>query len=158
MNGVKVKLDLIEYYYCCFVFPIAGIVFATILLIWELFTIEIDLKFINGIIIIYICSIFLFIINFIICSLFSKYTNKFAIFYEDYFLINETKETYNYKDIVKCKYYICKWYFIPFWYIYKMQYGGQFEIITTTDKKIVFKILYKDFKKIKNRFHSIEIL
>ena len=29
MKEVKVKFNLIEYYYCCILFPIAGIIFAT---------------------------------------------------------------------------------------------------------------------------------
>lgn len=157
MKEVKVKFNLIEYYYCCILFPIAGIIFATFLLVWELFT-DIELKFINSLIIVYICCICLVIINFIICLCVFKNTKKYAIFYEDYFLINETSELYNYKDIAKCNYYICKWYMIPFLYIYKMQAGGLFEIITTSNKKIEFKILYKDFKKIKGKFNNIEII
>lgn len=47
---------------------------------------------------------------------------------------------------------------IPFLYIYKMQAGGLFEIITISNEKIEFKILYKDFKKIKERFNNIEII
>ena len=157
MKEVKVKFNLIEYYFCCILFPITGIIFATILLIWELLT-YIDLAFINGLIIVYICSIGLAIINFIICLCVSKSTKKYAIFYEEYFFINETKESYNYKDIAKCNYYICKWYMIPFLYIYKMQVGGLFEFISTSNKKIKFKILYKDFKKIKEKFNNIEII
>ena len=157
MKEVKVKFNLIEYYYSCILFPIAGIIFATIMLIWELFT-DIDLVFINSLIVVYICSICLAIINFIICLSVSKNTKKYAIFYKEYFFINETKESYNYRDIVKCNYYICKWYMIPFLYIYKMQAGGLFEIITTSNEKIEFKILYKDFKKIKEKFNNIEII
>ena len=119
---------------------------------------DIDLTFINGIILVYICSICLIIINFILCLSFSQKTKKYAIFYEEYILINETKKVYKYKDIVKCNYYICKWYMIPFWYIYKMQNGGLFEIITTSNEKIEFKILYKDFKKIKEKFNYVEII
>ena len=157
MNIVKIKINLIEYYFCCLLFPIGGILFATILLIWGLFT-EIDLKFINNLIIVYIFSICLAIINFIICFCSVIHTNKYVVFYEDYFFINETKETYKYKDILKCKYYICKWYNIPFLYIYKMKAGGLFEIITVENEKIAFKILYNDFKKIKNKFNNIEII
>lgn len=156
-NEIKVKIDIIELYYCCLLFPIAGIIYATILLIWELFT-DIDLEFIHGLIIVYICSICLAIINFIICLCFSKYTNKYAVFYEDCFMMNKTKEKYQYKDIIKCKYYICKWYFIPFYYIYKNSMGGLFEIITIEKRKIKLKILYKDFKKIKDKFDNIEII
>ena len=75
MKEVKVKFNLIEYYYSCILFPIAGIIFATIMLIWELFT-DIDLVFINGLIIVYICSICLATINFIICLCVSKNTKK----------------------------------------------------------------------------------
>lgn len=157
MKEVKVKFNLIEHYFCCILFPIAAIMFATFMLIWELFS-DIDLKFINGLVIFYICCICLAIINFIVCLCVSKNTKKYAIFYEEYFFINETKESYNYNDIGKCKYYICKWYMIPFWYIYKMQAGGLFEIITTSNKKIEFQILYKDFKKIKEKFNNIEII
>lgn len=157
MNEIKVKIDTIEFYFCCLLFPITGIVFATFLLIWELFT-EINLKFINGLIIVYICSFSLAILNFIICLFILKYTNRFVVFYDDYFLINDTKETFNYKDIVKCKYYICKWYFIPFLYIYKSQAGGLFELTTKSNEKIKFKILYKEFKKIKEKFNNIEIV
>ena len=63
MKEVKVKFNLIEYYFSCILFPITGIIFATIILIWELFT-DIDLAFINGLIIVYICSICLAIINY----------------------------------------------------------------------------------------------
>lgn len=157
MNEIKIKINLIEYYYCCLIFPIGGVVFATFLLIFSLFG-EVDLKFINGLIIFYICCISLAIVNFLICFIVSRYTKKYVVFYENYFFINETKETYKYKDIVKCKYYICKWYFIPFYYFYKMQAGGLFEIVTASNEKIEFKILYKDFKKIRNIFKKIEII
>jgi len=39
-----------------------------------------------------------------------------------------------------------------------MQAGGLFEIITIENEKIAFKILYNDFKKIKNKFNNIEII
>ena len=71
MNEIKIKINLIEYYFCCLLFPIGGVVFATFLLIFALFG-EVDLKFINGLIIFYICSISLAIVNFLICFIMSS--------------------------------------------------------------------------------------
>lgn len=64
-------------------------------------------------------------------------------------LIFPNTELY-YKEIRKCEYFICKWFFIPISMIYKSQQGGLVRIITENNEKIIFKILYKDYKLLKS--------
>ena len=56
-------------------------------------------------------------------------------------------EKYNCSEL-SFKYYSCKWYAIPFFYIYKAQQGGLVEIYFNSEEVLVSKIFYIEYVRL----------
>ena len=104
-------------------------------------------------------SFLLLLINIIICLFFEIKSKNYIIIDDDSMIIytKNNCEQLPYSIIKEAKYYKCVWFLIPFCFVYKNQNGGIIEILLDNGKKHVFKIFYKDYKKIKNKI-SITIL
>ena len=138
---VKIKMSLFESIVCAIILPNVGFILTTILLIISLI-IKQDLIVYKGI-----------IISYIICFLVNEKSKKEFILCNGE--ITVFNHTYAITQISSCEYYVCKWYALPIVFIYKQQVGGLIVFRFNNGKVIQFKILYKDYLKIKNEIHNI---
>ena len=149
---VKIKMNLFESIVCAIILPNVGFILTTILLIISLI-IKQDLIVYKGIIISYIICFLLIIVSVIICFLVNEKSKKEFILCNGE--ITVFNHTYAITQISSCEYYVCKWYALPIVFIYKQQVGGLIVFRFNNGKVIQFKILYKDYLKIKNEIHNI---
>lgn len=149
----KIKLNLCEGIQICTVFPNVGLICTTLFLIFTLISKQDKVVYI-GIGISYLVCIALLVISLIICFIVNKNSKKELILNDDTFTI--FNRTYNYNQIVSCKYYVCKWYdfVFPIFYFCGRE-GGLIEIKLQTVGKIRFKVLYRDYLKIKLKIPNI---
>ena len=150
---LKIKLNLFESVMCCILIPNTVLFFNTILLIISLFVKQ-QQKIYDTMIMVYIISILSLIILLFLCFTFIKKSKSEIIFNEDTFVFHN-KEFYL-EDISHCKYYVCKWYLLPLAFIAKSEQAGLVEIRMNNNEKIRFKVLYKDYKKIKHFVRNVE--
>lgn len=149
---VKIKLKLFESIVGAILFPNIGLFFTTILLIISLIVKQEPIVY-KGILISYIACLSLMILTITICFFVNNKSTK------EFVLINDEIEIFDHKyrieQVISCEYYVCKWYALPIAIIYKQQLAGLIIFKLDSDEKIQFKILYKDYQKIKNKFNNI---
>ena len=90
----------------------------------------------------------------LLCFIANSNNKNILILKEKTFVIFQKE--YEYSQVIFARYYVCKWYNIPFIYFYKQQLGGLFEIKLDNSKQIKFKILYRDYLKLKEKIECIE--
>lgn len=149
---VKIKLKLFESIVGAILLPNIGLFFTTILLIISLIVKQ-DFIIYKGILISYIVCLSLMILTLVICFLVNKKSTK-------EFILNDNEiEFLNHKygtdQVSSCEYYVCKWYALPIALIYKQQAAGLITFKFNSGEKIQFKIFYKDYLKLKNKFKNI---
>ena len=149
---LKIKTNLFETVLVCSLLPNLILVFNTFLLTISIFVPQEDIVY-KAIILSYICCIGLFLILLLMYLLITKYGKKQIIFFEQDFEYENKK--YKLEEIYSCEYYVCKWYAIPFVFLYKQQMAGLLEIRLKSCKKIQFRIFYKDYLKLKKYLHNI---
>ena len=149
---VKIKLKLFDSIVGAILFPNIGLFFTTILLIISLIVKQEPIVY-KGILISYIACLSLMILTITICFFVNNKSTK------EFVLINDEIEILNHKyrieQVISCEYYVCKWYALPIAIIYKQQLAGLIIFKLDSGEKIQFKILYKDYQKIKNKFNNI---
>ncbi len=149
---IKIKLNLFESIVGAILFPNIGIFFTTIFLIISLIVKQ-DPVIYKGILISYIIFFTLMILSIIICLLINKKSRKEFILNN-----NEIKfldQKYETNQVSSCEYFVCKWYALPIAVIYKQQAAGLITFKFNSGKKIQFKILYKYYLKLKDKFKNI---
>lgn len=149
---VKIKLKLFESIVGAILLPNIGFCFTTIFLIISLIVKQ-DPIIYKGILISYIIFVSLMFITIVICFLVNKKSTK------EFILNNNEIEFLNHKyginQVSSCEYYVCKWYTLPIAIIYKHQAAGLITFKFNSGEKIQFKIFYKDYLKLKNKFQNI---
>ncbi len=151
---VKIKLKLFESIVGAILFPNIGIFVTTVLLIISL-VVKQDLIINKGILISYITCFSLMIFTIIICLVSNNKSTK-------YFVLNDNEieflnHRYKTDQVSYCEYYVCKWYALPVALIYKQQAAGLITFKFNSGEKIQFKILYKDYLKLKNKIQNINL-
>ena len=149
-----IKLNLFDGIVACTVVPNGILILNTFFLIYSLISGQASVVFV-GIGISYLSCIALLVISLILCMIVNRKSKKELILNDDTFTI--FNKTYDYDKIISCKYYVCKWYAVafPVIYFYKKQAGGLVEIKLQTIGKIHFKVLYRDYLKIKSKIPNI---
>lgn len=152
----KIKLNLFNYIQTLCILPS----FSTIALIplWIIVAIvKTEISVYIGLSIATAITIILFALSCPVALLITK--KKYLTIYDDCFILDQKQKQkkINYSDIEKCTYIKCKWYCIPWSYLYKEQAGGSFSIVLTSGEKIVISLLYRDYLKIKNKNIKIEV-
>ena len=149
---VKIKLNLFENVFGCILVPCVVLFFNTIILIISFFVKQQNEVY-NAIFLVYVISILsLFALLFLCFALVKKSKNE-IIFNEDTFIFQD--KTFYLKNISQTKYYVCKWYLLPLAFIAKSEQAGLIQIKMNNNEKIRFKVLYKDYKKIKRFIGSV---
>lgn len=149
---VKIKLKFFESIVGAILLPNIGLFFTTVLLIISLIVKQEPIIY-KGILISYIVCLSLLFITLIICFLVNKKSTK------EFIINNNEIKFFNHKYLVDqvyfCEYYACKWYALPIALIYKQQAAGLITFKFNSGEKIQFKIFYKDYLKLKNKFKNI---
>ena len=149
---VKIKLNLFESVVGAILLPNIGLFFTTLLLIISLIVKQEPIIY-KGILISYIVCLSLMFITLIICFLVNKKSTK------EFIINNNEIKFLNHMYLVDqvnfCEYYACKWYALPIALIYKQQTAGLITFKFNSGEKIQFKIFYKDYLKLKNKFKNI---
>lgn len=153
-SKMKIKIDLFEKVTCCTLLPGGGIAIATALLIFSLITKQ-DPVVYKGIVIIYVGAVLMFGISLSATLLFSKRTKMYMVISEG--KIEYSGRTYFIDNITNCVYYVCKWYAIPLFTVYKQQAGGLMTIKFNDGNLIAIKIFYKDYLQIRQYIRDIEL-
>lgn len=151
---IKIKLNLFESILGAILFPNIGFAFTTLFLIISLIVKQKTIVY-KSIIISYIICAFLMILIVTICFLANNKSAKEFILYDDRFIF--LNHEYSIDKISYCEYYVCKWYAVPIAFIYKQQAAGLITFRLNTGKKIQFKIFYRDYLKIRNKFQNINL-
>lgn len=149
---VKIKLKLFDSIVGAILFPNIGLFFTTILLIISLIVKQKPIVY-KGILISYIACLSLMILTITICFFVNNKSTKEFVLINDEIEILDHK--YRIEQVISCEYYVCKWYALPIAIIYKQQLAGLIIFKLDSGEKIQFKILYKDYQKIKNKFNNI---
>lgn len=149
---IKIKLNLFESIVAAIVFPNIVFLLTTIILIISLVK-EQEIIVYKGILISYAICLSLMILSLIICFIINHKSKKEFILNNDEFIFLNNK--YAIKQIRYAEYYVCKWYRLLVAPIYKKQIGGLITFKLDSGEKIQFKILYKDYLKIKNKISNI---
>ena len=149
---VKIKLKLFESIVGAVLLPNIGLFFTTLLLIISLIVRQ-ELIVYKGILISYIVCLSLMIFTVVICFLVNKKSTKEFILKDNE--IEFLNHTYLIDQVSSCEYYECKWYALPIALIYKQQVEGLIIFKFNSGEKIQFKIFYKDYLKLKNKFKNI---
>ncbi len=149
---IKVKLNLFESIVGAILFPNFGFLLTTIILIISLVR-EQEIIVYKGILISYAICLSLMILSLILCFLINHKSKKELILNNDEFIFLNNK--YSITQICYAEYYVCKWYALPIAPIYKQQAGGLITFKLDSGEKIQFKVLYKDYLKIKNIIQNI---
>jgi len=126
--------------------------FTTLLLIISLIVKQEPIVY-KGILISYIVCLLLMVLTITICFFANKKSTKEFILFNDEIEIFHNK--YRIEQVSFCEYYVCKWYALPIALIYKQQAAGLMTFKLNSGEKFQFKIFYKDYKKIKNKFNNI---
>lgn len=149
---VKIKLKLFESIVGAILLPNIGLFFTTLLLIISLIVKQEPIVY-KEILISYIACISLMGLTITICFLLNQKSTK------EFILNNNEIEFLNHRygidQISSCEYYVCKWYALPIALIYKQQAAGLITFKFNFGEKIQFKIFYKDYLKLKNKFKNI---
>lgn len=149
---VKIKLKLFESIVGAVLLPNIGLFFTTLLLIISLIVRQEPIVY-KGILISYIVCLSLMIFTVVICFLVNKKSTKEFILRDSE--IEFLNHTYLIDQVSSCEYYECKWYALPIALIYKQQVAGLIIFKFNSGEKIQFKIFYKDYLKLKNKFKNI---
>ena len=149
---VKIKLKLFESIVGAILLPNIGLFFTTLLLIISLI-IKQEPFIYKGILISYIACLSLMVLTIAICFLVNqKSTKEFILNGNEIKFLNRR---YSINQMNYCEYYACKWYALPIAIIYKQQVAGLITFKFNSGEKIQFKIFYKDYIKLKNKFKNI---
>ena len=151
---IKIKLKLFESIIGSLILPNIGFSFTTILLTISLIVRQEPIVY-KGILFSYIVCLFLMIFGIVICFLINKNSTKEFILNNDE--IKFLNRKYSINQVSYCEYYVCKWYALPVAIIYKQQAAGLIIFKLDSGEKIQFKILYKDYLKLKNKIQNIII-
>ena len=149
---IKIKLNLFESIVGAIILPNIGFLLTTIILIISLFKKQ-EVIVYRGIIISYVICLSLMILSLIFCFIVNHKSKKEFILNNDEFVFLNHKYAIN--QIRYAEYYVCKWYRLPIAPIYKQQAGGLITFKLDSGEKIQFKVLYKDYLKIKNIIQNI---
>ncbi len=149
---VKIKLNLFESIVGAILLPNIGIFFTTILLIISLIVKQDPIMY-KDILVSYIICFSLLFFSISICLLANKRSTKEFVLNNNE--IEYLNQKYEIDQVSSCEYYVCKWYALPIAIIYKQQVAGLITIKFNSGEKIQFKILYKDYLKLKNKFKNI---
>ena len=149
---VKIKLKLFESIVGAILLPNIGLFFTTLLLIISLIVKQEPIVY-NGILISYIACLSLMGLTITICFLLNQKSMKEFILNNNE--IEFLNRRYGIDQISSCEYYVCKWYALPIALIYKQQAAGLITFKFNSGEKIQFKIFYKDYLKLKNKFKNI---
>ena len=149
---VKINLNLFDHIVTCTIIPNVGVIFTTLFLIVSLFVQQKPIVY-TVIGISYLIFALLLIIPILLCVIISPKNNNMLILNSSVFII--FGKTYDYDQITWSKYYVCKWYAMPIIFIYKKQLGGLFEMRLKNGEKIKFKIVYRDYLKLKSKINNI---
>ncbi len=149
---VKIKLKLFESVVGAILLPNIGLLFTTLLLIISLIVKQEPIVY-KGILISYIVCLSLMIFTLVICFLVNKKSIKEFVLKDSE--IEFLNHKYQIDQVSSCEYYICKWYALPIALIYKQQAAGLIIFKFNSGEKIQFKIFYKDYLKLKNKFKNI---
>lgn len=149
---VKIKVKLFESIVGAILLPNIGLLFTTILLIISLIVKQ-ELVIYNGILISYIVCLSLMILTLVSSFVVNKKSTK-------EFILNNNEIEYLHNkyltdQVTYCEYYACKWYALPIALIYKQQVAGLIIFNFNSGEKIQFKILYKDYLKLKGKIAGI---
>ncbi len=98
---------------------------------------------VNVMIVIILSSIFIILVSLFV----SKNSKKNIVIDNNVLAYNGEKYDCS---CLSFKYYSCKWYAIPIFYIYKSERGGLIEISYNAERIMVFKGFYSDYLKLKN--------
>ena len=149
---VKIKLKLFESIVGAILLPNIGIFFTTVLLILSLIVKQEPIIY-KGILISYTICFSLMLFTLAICLLANtKSTKEFVLNNKEIIFLDKKYEA---NQVCSCEYYVCKWYALPVALIYKQQAAGLITLKFNSDEKIQFKILYKDYLKLKNKIQNI---
>lgn len=151
---VKIKLKLFESIVGAILLPNIGLLFTTVLLIISLI-IKQDFIIYKGILISYVICLSLMILALFSCFLANKKSTKEFILNDNEIEIFNNK--YRTDQVSACEYYVCKWYALPIAFIYKQQAAGLITFTLNSGERIQFKLFYKDYLKIKNKFQKISL-
>ena len=149
---IKIKTNLFESLAAAFILPTLVFVITTVLLIISLFTAQ-EQSVYRVILIAYAATFFVLAFSIAACVLISKRNGKEFIVYDGEFEFLNHK--YSIGQIRYCEYYVCKWYALPIVFFYKKQAAGLIVFKLDSGKKIQFKILYRDYLKIKNHLPGV---
>lgn len=153
---VKIKLNLFESIVGAIFLPNIGFLFTTIFLIISLISPQ-EMIVYKGIMVSYTVCLCFMVFSLLLCFLINKRSTEEFVLFEDSFEFLNTN--YLISQISSCEYYVCKWYALPIAIIYKEQAGGLITMKLNTGKRIQFKVLYKDYLKIKKQFNNtVEII
>ena len=150
---LKIKLNLFESVLGCILFPCGALFLNTIILVISLFVKQ-KREVYNTIALVYVISILTLVILLMLCFIFIKKSKNEITFDEDTFVFQN--KTFYLENISHCKYYVCKWYLLPLAFIAKSEQAGLVEIRMNNNEKIRFKVLYKDYKKIRHFLINVE--
>jgi len=150
---LKIKLNLFESVLGCILFPCGALFLNSIILVISLFVKQ-KREVYDTIALVYAISILTLIMLLMLCFIFIKKSKNEIIFNEDTFIFQD--KTFYLKNISQTKYYVCKWYLLPLAFIAKSEQAGLIQIKMNNNEKIRFKVLYKDYKKIKRFIGSVE--
>jgi hypothetical protein len=151
---VKIKLNLFEGIVACTIFPNIGFIFTTLFFFISLIFKQKPIIY-KGIAVSYVLCLFILLLSMAICYMVNNKSEKEFVLLNDRFVF--LKEQFYTNQITSCTYYVCKWYTVPFAFLYKQQLAGLIEIKLNTGKTLKFKIFYKDYIKLKQRINNISI-
>ena len=146
---VKIKIHLFESVVTALMLPNSVFFIATMLLIVSLI-VEQEQVVYQNIMLAYIISFILGIFLVSICFLINMKSKKEFVICDGKFRFLQNE--YLIKQIVSCRYYVCKWYHIP---IACLDGRGLIVIKLDSGKKIQFQIFYKDYQKLKKYINNI---
>ena len=148
-----IKLNRFEAVAACTFLPTVGLILTTLFSLFSLFVRQSSIVY-KAIVISYIACITLLVVSLLICELAIRKSKKEFVLFETEFKYINTM--YQISQIESCTYYVCKWYAIPFVYVYKHQLGGLINIRLDDGRRIKFNVLYKDYLKIKKRIGLVK--
>ena len=149
---VKIKLNLFESIVGAILLPNIGICFTTVFLVVSLIIEQPPIIY-KSILISYIICLSLMLFAVIICFLVNKKnTKEFVVNNDEITFLNRK---YKASQLCYCEYYECKWYALPLALFYKQQVAGLISFKFNSGEKFQFKIFYKDYLKLKEKFGDI---
>ena len=149
---IRIKLNLFESIVVAIMLPNMGFVATTFLSIVSLIVKQDPIVY-KGIAISYVVCFVLLILAIAFCIFISKKSKRELVLCGE--RLKFLKREYSIEQVISCKYYVCKWYAMPIAFVYKQQAAGLIDIKLNTGESIRFKILYKDYLKLKNSIHNI---